>query len=142
MSVGQAVCRNRVVCIFDQNMCYPEGVSVALLWPSLSLPPISPLTPTHLSTLQDLFGTELCKKLREELNWEGVLVIQSANDGASDVTQYLAAGADACLGKGVGAISTVVVRTLARAYDQRHGERAQARMAGEQWARSERIQAD
>ena len=141
-ALGKRFGRNRVVCIFDQNMCYPEGVSVALLWPSLSLPPISPLTPTHLSTLQDLFGTELCKKLREELNWEGVLVIQSANDGASDVTQYLAAGADACLGKGVGAISTVVVRTLARAYDQRHGERAQARMAGEQWARSERIQAD
>lgn len=104
-------------------------------------PPLFTLTPTP-STLQDLFGTELCKKLREELSWEGVLVIQSANDGASDVTQYLAAGADACLGKGVGAISTVVVRTLARAYDQRHGERAQARMAGEQWARSERIQAD
>ena len=65
-----------VVCILDQNMNYLEG---------------------------DVFGTDLCRRLRGEFAWRGALLIQSANCETSDVRDYLHAGADGALDKGVSA---------------------------------------
>ena len=47
------------MCIFDQNMNYPDG---------------------------DVLGTDLCRELRAA-GWRGVLLIQSANDSAADAAR-------------------------------------------------------
>ena len=45
-----------------------------------------------------LYGTALCRQLRQR-GFSGCLVIQSANDEIAAEREYLAAGADGCLGK-------------------------------------------
>ena len=45
-----------------------------------------------------LYGTALCRQLRQR-GFRGCLVIQSANDESAAEREYLAAGADGCLGK-------------------------------------------
>ena len=91
-ALGRELGQMRVVCIFDENLNYAEG---------------------------DLRGTELCRQLRSELGWEGVIIIQSANDSEEDVRLYLAAGADACHGKGVGGGIDHSVAQISRAYARR-----------------------
>ena len=84
-----------VVAILDQNMNYVEG---------------------------DVFGTDLIRQLRGELAWRGVILIQSANCEPSDVRNYLHAGADSALDKGV----SVALQTdiLARVYHDRFPDRS------------------
>ena len=60
-----------IVCIFDQNMDYPEGL---------------------------VTGTELTSKLRAQ-GFGGLIVIRSANDSAESLKQYCDAGADAAISK-------------------------------------------
>ena len=48
-----------------------------------------------------MLGTDLCRTLREEMGWEGLLMIQSANDSSRDIAEYLEAGADGGIGKGL-----------------------------------------
>ena len=84
-----------VVCILDQNMNYLEG---------------------------DVFGTDLCRRLRGEFAWRGALLIQSANCETSDVRDYLHAGADGALDKGVSAALQTDI--LARVYHDRFPDRS------------------
>ena len=60
-----------IVCMFDQNMEYPEGF---------------------------VAGTELTSQLRTQC-FEGLIVIRSANDSAESLKQYCDAGADAAISK-------------------------------------------
>ena len=61
------------VCIFDQNMHWPEG---------------------------SILGPQLCRDLRER-KFSGLLVIRTANDDESHFQEHMDAGADAMLSKGV-----------------------------------------
>ena len=83
-----------VVCILDQNMNYLDG---------------------------DVYGTDLCRRLRGEFAWRGALLIQSANCETSDVREYLQAGADGALDKGVSAALQTDI--LARVYHDRFPDR-------------------
>ena len=60
-----------IVCMFDQNMDYPEGF---------------------------VTGTELSSQLRAQ-GFGGLIVIRSANDSAKSLKQYCDAGADAAISK-------------------------------------------
>ena len=60
-----------IVCMFDQNMNYPEGF---------------------------VTGTELTSQLRAH-GFRGLIVIRSANDSAESLKQYCDAGADAAISK-------------------------------------------
>mmetsp|Transcript_23781 Transcript_23781/g.57318 ORF Transcript_23781/g.57318 Transcript_23781/m.57318 type:complete len:748 (-) Transcript_23781:520-2763(-) len=74
-SIAKRVGDDRVVVVLDQYMDLP-GTPVVL-------------------------GTDLCKKLREEHSFQGVVIILSANDEEENVALAMRAGADALLGKGV-----------------------------------------
>ena len=89
-ALGAELGVEHVVCILDQNMNYLEG---------------------------DVFGTDLCRRLRGEFAWRGALLIQSANCETSDVRDYLQAGADGALDKGVSAALQTDI--LARVYHDR-----------------------
>ena len=47
-----------------------------------------------------LYGTELCEQIRAS-GFRGTVVINSANDELQDERDYLRAGADTCIGKGL-----------------------------------------
>ena len=94
-ALGAELGMENVVAILDQNLNYLDG---------------------------DVFGTDLCRRLRGEFAWRGVLVIQSANCETSDVRDYLHAGADGALDKGVSAALQTDV--LARAYYDRFPDRS------------------
>ena len=70
----------------------------------------------------DVYGTDLCRQLRDEHSWQGLLFIQSANDGAADVSTYMDAGADGTIGKGV-AFDDSIIGRLSRAYVKRAASR-------------------
>ena len=84
-----------VVCILDQNLNYIDG---------------------------DVYGTDLVRRLRGEFAWRGAILIQSANCETSDVRDYLHAGADGALDKGVSAALQTDV--LARVYHDRFPDRS------------------
>ena len=84
-----------VVCILDQNLNYIDG---------------------------DVYGTDLVRRLRGEFAWRGAILIQSANCETSDVRDYLQAGADGALDKGVSAALQTDV--LARVYHDRFPDRS------------------
>ena len=84
-----------VVCILDQNLNYIDG---------------------------DVYGTDLVRRLRGEFAWRGAILIQSANCETSDVREYLHAGADGALDKGVSAALQTDV--LARIYHDRFPDRS------------------
>jgi len=63
-----------VVCMFDQNMHYDEG---------------------------SVYGSELVMKLRA-IGFNGLVIMRSANDSEDSQGEYLAAGADVVLSKGMG----------------------------------------
>ena len=94
-ALGAELGVEHVVCILDQNMNYLEG---------------------------DVFGTDLCRRLRGEFAWRGALLIQSANCETSDVRDYLHAGADGALDKGVSAALQTDI--LARVYHDRFPDRS------------------
>jgi len=72
MTLAERHGHDQVIGVFDQNLTnYHEG---------------------------EVFGTELCRELRQR-GFTGVLVIQSANDEVGAEREYLAAGADGCVGK-------------------------------------------
>lgn len=79
----------RVVLILDQNIDqYAEGA---------------------------LYGTDLCCKIRER-GFRGTIAISSANDELQDEREYLHAGADVCIGKGLtGGVPTILAK-LANAH--------------------------
>ena len=79
-ALGREIGEASLVCIFDQNMNYPDG---------------------------DVLGTDLCRELRAA-GWRGVLLIQSANDSAADAAFYREAGADGTLGKSVSSVADTV----------------------------------
>ena len=84
-----------VVAILDQNLNYIDG---------------------------DVYGTDLVRRLRGEFAWRGAILIQSANCETSDVREYLHAGADGALDKGVSAALQTDV--LARVYHDRFPDRS------------------
>ena len=94
-ALGAELGVENVVCILDQNMNYLDG---------------------------DVFGTDLCRRLRGEFAWRGALLIQSANCETSDVREYLQAGADGALDKGVSAALQTDI--LARVYHDRFPDRS------------------
>ncbi|KAL1499853.1 hypothetical protein AB1Y20_012536 [Prymnesium parvum] len=85
-SIANRIGDDRVVVVLDQYMELP-GVPI-------------------------LLGTDLCKQLREEHAFGGVVIILSANDEDENVALAMRAGADALVGKGVnnnmGKLQTVV----------------------------------
>merc|ERR1712113_729887 len=64
----------KVVVLLDQNLEYEGG---------------------------SLKGTDICRTLREDFSFRGLIFIQSCDDDAEDQQKYIAAGADACLSKGL-----------------------------------------
>jgi CheY-like chemotaxis protein len=77
---------HQVFCVFDQNLTnYHEG---------------------------EIFGTSLCRELRNR-GFHGAIVIQSANDEMAAEREYLAAGANGCLGKVIRGGPTELVGKLA-----------------------------
>ena len=64
-----------------------------------------------------MFGTGLCRELRQR-GFSGCLVIQSANDEISAEREYLAAGANGCLGKVLRGGPEELVRRLAALWAQ------------------------
>ena len=84
-----------VVAILDQNLNYIDG---------------------------DVYGTDLVRRLRGEFAWRGAILIQSANCETSDVREYLHAGADGALDKGVSAALQTDI--LARVYHDRFPDRS------------------
>lgn len=46
-----------------------------------------------------MLGTTLCRTLRDQ-QWEGALLLHTANDEPDSIETYLEAGADGCIGKG------------------------------------------
>ena len=70
----------------------------------------------------DVYGTDLVRRLRGEFAWRGAVFIQSANCETSDVRDYLHAGADGALDKGVSAALQTDI--LARVYHDRFPDRS------------------
>lgn len=86
MTLAETHGHDRVFCIFDQNLTnYDEG---------------------------QIFGTGLCRELRQR-GFSGVLVIQSANDELAAEREYLAAGANGCVGKALRGGPDELVKRLA-----------------------------
>ena len=94
-ALGAELGVENVVCILDQNLNYIDG---------------------------DVYGTDLVRRLRGEFAWRGAILIQSANCETSDVREYLHAGADGALDKGVSAALQTDV--LARVYHDRFPDRS------------------
>jgi len=67
-----------IVCLIDQNLDYGAA---------------------------SIKGTDLCRALREVHRFGGLIFIQSADDDVAHENLYIAAGADACLGKGSGSMA-------------------------------------
>ena len=94
-ALGAELGVENVVAILDQNLNYIDG---------------------------DVYGTDLVRRLRGEFAWRGAILIQSANCETSDVREYLHAGADGALDKGVSAALQTDV--LARVYHDRFPDRS------------------
>ena len=94
-ALGTELGAERVITILDQNMNYVDG---------------------------DVFGTDICRILRQDFAWEGAILILSANCEASDERDYLHAGADGALEKGVSAASQM--NALAQVYRRRFPDKA------------------
>ena len=67
-----------------------------------------------------VLGTDLCRQLRKQAKFNGVVVIVSANDDADSMADYIDAGADLGSGKTLESLK-VLPGKLARAYDKRFG---------------------
>ena len=67
-------------------------------------------------------GRGSCGACNGEFAWRGALLIQSANCETSDVREYLQAGADGALDKGVSAALQTDI--LARVYHDRFPDRS------------------
>jgi len=74
-----------VIVVLDQNIEYSEGA---------------------------LYGTELCMQIRA-LGFRGTMLINSANDELQDERDYLQAGADGSIGKGISGGVGVILAKLA-----------------------------
>ena len=47
-----------------------------------------------------VFGTHLCRRLRDEVGFTGIIIVVSADDAPEAQIEYIDAGADVCFGKG------------------------------------------
>jgi CheY-like chemotaxis protein len=72
----------------------------------------------HLPGAPELYGTTLCRELREVHDFRGVVIIHSANDDPEAQRAAADAGADALVGKGVGGLRGVA-DAIARAHQAR-----------------------
>lgn len=61
-----------------------------------------------------------------EREYKGLIVIQSANDEKDDVQRYIAAGADAAIGKAVHGGPRAMLNIMAHAWHAKYGIRAPA----------------
>ena len=96
---GRRLGNARVVCVIDQNLeAYAEGA---------------------------FYGTELIKEMRAR-DFDGLVIVQSANDGPEDERAYLAAGADGCLGKAIKGGAPAMLTVICRLWHQRFGEASAA----------------
>ena len=73
-----------------------------------------------------LFGTGLCRELRQR-GFSGCLVIQSANDEITAEREYLAAGANGCIGKVLRGGPEEIVSRIAALFWDAHGSKALSR---------------
>ena len=89
----------RLVVLLDQNLDYRD-------------------TP-HATSFK---GTDLCRMLREQYCFGGLIFIQSADDDAESEKAYIGAGADGCLGKGLKHGHESLLRKLAVAYWHKYPE--------------------
>ena len=86
---------SRVVCVLDQNLdSYEKGVFT---------------------------GTDLVREMRRR-GFDGLVIIQSANDELEDERDYTAAGADGSVGKAVQGGAQTMLAVLSRLWHQRFGE--------------------
>ena len=83
---------SQTLLILDQHMDYDEG---------------------------SIEGTTLCRRLRSEMGWDGVIIIRSANDESAAQAEYLAAGADGVMGKGMDMMASQPA-LLAKLYYRRY----------------------
>ena len=102
------------------NLRHPEGG--APLGADLGVESVVTILDQNLNYIDgDVYGTDLVRRLRGEFAWRGAILIQSANCETSDVREYLHAGADGALDKGVSAALQTDV--LARVYHDRFPDR-------------------
>lgn len=65
-----------------------------------------------------VFGTHLCRRLRDEVGFTGVIIVVSADDAPEAQIEYIDAGADVCFGKGKASLDALLPR-LAEIYHER-----------------------
>ena len=65
-----------------------------------------------------VFGTHLCRRLRDEVGFTGVIIVVSADDAPEAQIEYIDAGADVCFGKGKASLDALLPR-LAEVYHER-----------------------
>jgi len=99
VSVAERLGDERVVCVLDQNIDnYDEGAFI---------------------------GTDLVRELRRH-GFAGLVIIHSANDELADEQEYLAAGADGCIGKAVKGGIEAVLKVIGRLWHAKFDARAGA----------------
>ena len=65
-----------------------------------------------------VFSTHLCRRLRDEVGFTGVIIVVSADDAPEAQIEYIDAGADVCFGKGKASLDALLPR-LAEIYHER-----------------------
>ena len=86
---------HRIICLLDQNMSYRQG---------------------------DVLGTALCRTLRTQHGWKGLIFLHTANDEPDAIKFYLASGVDGCIGKAAQGGLQGLLNRLATAYEA-HAQR-------------------
>ena len=119
----RAFCAVQALCAGAIGIAYPAVLCALATCADLGVESVVTILDQNLNYIDgDVYGTDLVRRLRGEFAWRGAILIQSANCETSDVREYLHAGADGALDKGVSAALQTDV--LARVYHDRFPDRS------------------
>ena len=119
----RAFCAVQALCAGAIGIAYPAVLCALATCADLGVESVVTILDQNLNYIDgDVYGTDLVRRLRGEFAWRGAILIQSANCETSDVREYLLAGADGALDKGVSAALQTDV--LARVYHDRFPDRS------------------